>query len=107
MPPVYVLDRERGINAFAAGHLPSDAVVAVSHGCLQHLTREELQGVMAHEFSHILHGDMRLRPSLDRDCLGNPLFVAILGYYSSAMRPEMTMDLAGDAVWHDASQGYI
>ena len=60
VPPVYVMDHEPGINAFAAGHQPGDAVVAVSAGCLQYLTREELQGVMGHEFSHILNGDMRL-----------------------------------------------
>ncbi|HKB01594.1 MAG TPA: M48 family metallopeptidase [Gemmataceae bacterium] len=59
VPPVYVLD-EPGINAFAAGYAPGDAVVAVSRGCLQYLTRDELQGVVAHEFSHILNGDMRL-----------------------------------------------
>src|SRR6516162_3218479 len=59
VPPVYILD-EPGINAFAAGYAPGDAVVAVSHGCLTYLTRDELQGVVAHEFSHILNGDMRL-----------------------------------------------
>ena len=59
VPPVYVLE-ERGINAFAAGYAPGDAVVAVSQGCLNYLTRDELQGVVAHEFSHILNGDMRL-----------------------------------------------
>ncbi|WP_321945241.1 M48 family metallopeptidase [Paraburkholderia sp. J10-1] len=59
VPPVYVLN-ERGINAFAAGYAPGDAVVAVSQGCLDYLTRDELQGVVAHEFSHILNGDMRL-----------------------------------------------
>jgi Zn-dependent protease with chaperone function len=59
VPPVYVLD-EPGINAFAAGYAPGDAVVAVSQGCLVYLTRDELQGVVAHEFSHILNGDMRL-----------------------------------------------
>jgi Zn-dependent protease with chaperone function len=59
VPPVYVLE-EPGINAFAAGYAPGDAVVAVSQGCLNHLTRDELQGVVAHEFSHILNGDMRL-----------------------------------------------
>jgi Zn-dependent protease with chaperone function len=60
VPPVYVLPNESGINAFAAGHAPGDAVVAVSRGCLEYLTRDELQGVVAHEFSHILNGDMRL-----------------------------------------------
>src|SRR5262245_24477164 len=59
VPPVYVL-QEPGINAFAAGYAPGDAVVAVSQGCLNYLTRDELQGVVAHEFSHILNGDMRL-----------------------------------------------
>jgi Zn-dependent protease with chaperone function len=59
VPPVYVLE-EPGINAFAAGYAPGDAVVAVSRGSLQYLTRDELQGVVAHEFSHILNGDMRL-----------------------------------------------
>ena len=59
VPPVYVLPEE-GINAFAAGHAPGDSVVAVSQGCLTYLTRDELQGVVAHEFSHILNGDVRL-----------------------------------------------
>jgi len=59
VPPVYVL-KEPGINAFAAGYAPGDAVVGVSQGCLDYLTRDELQGVVAHEFSHILNGDMRL-----------------------------------------------
>ena len=59
VPPVYVL-AEPGINAFAAGYAPGDAVVALSQGCLDYLTRDELQGVVAHEFSHILNGDMRL-----------------------------------------------
>jgi Zn-dependent protease with chaperone function len=60
VPPVYVMNREAGINAFAAGYSPSDAVVGVTRGCIQHLNRDELQGVIAHEFSHILNGDMRL-----------------------------------------------
>lgn len=59
-PPVYVLDGEPGINAFAAGTRPQQAVVAVTRGALDKLDRDELQGVVAHEFSHILNGDMRL-----------------------------------------------
>ena len=59
MPSVYVLEDEGGINAFAAGYKTDEAVVAVSRGCLNYLTRDELQGVVAHEFSHILNGDMR------------------------------------------------
>lgn len=64
MPEIYVLDQEDGINAFAAGFSPQDAAVAVTRGCLQKLTRDELQGVVAHEFSHILNGDMRLNIQL-------------------------------------------
>jgi Zn-dependent protease with chaperone function len=60
MPEVYVLENEDGINAFAAGNSPADAVIAVTRGAATLLTRDELQGVVAHEFSHILNGDMRL-----------------------------------------------
>jgi Zn-dependent protease with chaperone function len=60
VPAVFVLDREEGINAFAAGHTIHDAAVVVTRGCLERLDRDELQGVIAHEFSHILNGDMRL-----------------------------------------------
>ncbi|HCD32971.1 MAG TPA: hypothetical protein DER01_11235, partial [Phycisphaerales bacterium] len=60
VPPVYMMDDEDGINAFAAGFSPSDAVIGVTRGCVEKLTRDELQGVMAHEFSHILNGDMRI-----------------------------------------------
>ncbi len=59
VPPVFLLD-EDGINAFAAGYSPSDAVLGVTRGCAQTLTREQLQGVIAHEFSHVLNGDMRM-----------------------------------------------
>src|SRR5688572_13907886 len=58
-PPIYVLDNEPGINAFASGFSPEDAVIGVTKGAMQLLTRDELQGVIAHEFSHILNGDMR------------------------------------------------
>jgi len=64
MPAVYVLDDEPAINAFAAGLTTSDAIVAVTRGTLDKLTREELQGVIGHEFSHILNGDMRLNLQL-------------------------------------------
>ncbi len=60
VPKIYVLEQEAAINAFAAGYSPSDAVVAVTRGALDRLNRDELQGVIAHEFSHILNGDMRL-----------------------------------------------
>jgi Zn-dependent protease with chaperone function len=60
VPKVYVLDEEAGINAFAAGHAPGDAAIGVTRGCMTLLNRDELQGVIGHEFSHILNGDMRL-----------------------------------------------
>lgn len=60
VPDVYVLEDEESINAFAAGYSPSDAVIGVTRGCMRLLTRDELQGVIAHEFSHVLNGDMRL-----------------------------------------------
>ncbi len=60
VPQVYVLEREAGINAFAAGYSPANAAIAVTRGALVNLNRDELQGVVAHEFSHVLNGDMRL-----------------------------------------------
>ncbi|MEM9644816.1 MAG: M48 family metallopeptidase [Planctomycetota bacterium] len=59
VPPVFLLD-EDNVNAFAAGYSPSDAVIGVTRGATEQLNREELQGVIAHEFSHILNGDMRM-----------------------------------------------
>ncbi|AMP02150.1 peptidase M48 family protein [Collimonas arenae] len=63
-PKVYLLEQEDAINAFAAGYNPNEAVVAVTRGTLNRLTRDELQGVVGHEFSHILNGDMRLNVHL-------------------------------------------
>lgn len=60
VPVVYVMPREAGINAFVAGLTPQQSVLVVTQGALEHLERDELQGMVAHEFSHILHGDMRL-----------------------------------------------
>lgn len=60
VPAIYVLEKEAGINAFAAGYRPEDAAIAVTRGTLELLDRDELQGVIGHEFSHILNGDMRL-----------------------------------------------
>jgi len=78
VPDVYVLDKEAGINAFAAGLTPADAVVAVSAGCLEHLSRDELQGVVAHELSHIVNGDMRLNLRL-MGILHGILVIALIG----------------------------
>ncbi len=60
VPAVYIFDKQRGINAFAAGYTVDDCAIGVTEGCTRLLTRDELQGVIAHEFSHILNHDMRL-----------------------------------------------
>ena len=78
VPEVYVLEHEQGINAFAAGYSPADAAVAVTRGTLEHLDRDELQGVIAHEFSHIFNGDMRLNIRLIGVLFGI-LIIAIIG----------------------------
>ncbi len=78
VPQVYLLDKEKGINAFAAGYSPSDAVVAVTQGCVEQLNRDELQGVVAHEFSHILNGDMRLNIHL-MGFLSGIMLIATIG----------------------------
>ena len=79
-PPVYLLADEPGINAFAAGFSPRDAVIGVTQGAIDHLSREQLQGVIAHEFSHIFNGDMRLNIRLI-GVLHGILILGIIGYY--------------------------
>jgi len=78
VPEIYVLEHEQGINAFAAGYSPADAAVAVTRGALERLDRDELQGVIAHEFSHVLNGDMRLNIRLIGFVFGI-LVIAVLG----------------------------
>ncbi|MFH1351730.1 MAG: M48 family metallopeptidase [Pseudomonadota bacterium] len=78
VPRVYMLREEDSINAFAAGMSQGDAVIAVTRGCMTRLTRDELQGVVAHEFSHILNGDMRLNLRLI-GILNGILIIAIIG----------------------------
>jgi Zn-dependent protease with chaperone function len=78
MPEVYLLEHESGINAFAAGHTPSDAAIGVTRGALTTLNRAELQGVIAHEFSHVLNGDMRLNLRL-MGLLFGLLVIALIG----------------------------
>ncbi|MGD9127635.1 MAG: M48 family metallopeptidase, partial [Planctomycetia bacterium] len=80
VPPVYVLDNESSINAFAAGFTIHDAVIAVTRGALDYLNRDELQGVVAHEFSHILNGDMKLNLRLIGVIYGL-LIIAVIGLY--------------------------
>jgi Zn-dependent protease with chaperone function len=78
VPEIFVLEEETSINAFASGYSPADAAVTVTRGCLDKLTREELQGVIAHEFSHVLNGDMRLNIRLVGIAFGI-LVLAIVG----------------------------
>lgn len=92
VPDVYMLDHEDGINAFAAGRTPGDAVIGVTRGCVRNLTRDELQGVMAHEFSHILNGDMRLNLRLI-GLIHGILIIAILG----RMALRMAMEARGNS----------
>jgi Zn-dependent protease with chaperone function len=98
-PEVYVLDRERGINTFAAGHTQDDVAIGVTLGCLKLLTRDELQGVVAHEFSHILNGDTRLNMRLMALCHGLfwPTIVGRILLRGNSDAPEI-----GDSIFDDA-----
>ena len=78
VPEIYILEQEAGINAFAAGYSPADAAIAVTQGTLEGLDRNELQGVVAHEFSHILNGDMRVNIRL-MGALFGILVLALVG----------------------------
>ena len=79
VPAIYIMGDESNINAFAAGYSVDDAAVAVTRGCIERLDRDELQGVVAHEFSHILNGDMRLNIRLI-GVLAGILFLDLIGY---------------------------
>jgi len=81
VPTLYIMDNEKSINAFAAGFSPNAAVIGVNRGTVDLLTRDELQGVIAHEFSHILNGDMRMNMRLIGILFGLNL-LAIVGYYA-------------------------
>lgn len=78
-PPVYLLN-DMGINAFAAGLTPYNAVIGVTRGAITYLSRDELQGVIAHEFSHIFNGDMRMNIRL-MGVLHGILLIGLTGYY--------------------------
>ncbi len=80
VPPVFILDSEQGINAFAAGYTVDDAVIGINRGTIRQLTRDELQGVVAHEFSHILNGDMRMSIRMI-GLLHGIQVLALIGYY--------------------------
>jgi Zn-dependent protease with chaperone function len=86
VPAVYILADEEGINAFAAGYTGDDAAVAVTRGALKVLTRDELQGVVAHEFSHIFNGDMRLNVRIIA-FLSGIMALATIGYYVIRFSP--------------------
>ncbi|MCH8557415.1 MAG: M48 family metallopeptidase [Balneolia bacterium] len=92
VPSVYVMDNEDGINAFAAGYGARDAAIGVTKGCLEHLDRDELQGVMAHEFSHIFNGDMRLNIRLI-GILNGILVIHLIGMI--LMRSQMYVRIGG------------
>lgn len=76
VPEAYVLANEEAINAFASGSTPENSAVVVTRGALELLTREELQGIVAHEFSHIVHGDVRFNIRL-------AAYIAGLNYLSA------------------------
>jgi len=78
VPGVYLMEDEAGINVFAADHRTGNAVIAVTRGCMKELSRDELQGVIAHEFSHILNGDMRLNIRL-MGIIAGILVIAVIG----------------------------
>jgi len=80
IPRVFIMDDEEGINAFAAGFSPKDAIIGVTRGAVTKLNRDELQGVIGHEFSHILNGDMRLNIRLI-GVLNGILIIAVVGYW--------------------------
>jgi Zn-dependent protease with chaperone function len=91
VPEIYLLDGERGINAFAAGHTRDDVAIGVTFGAVKLLTRDELQGVIAHEFSHVLNGDTRLNMKLMGLAHGLfwPVIVGRVLLHGSPQPPEM------------------
>ncbi len=95
VPPVYLLPNEDGINAFAAGSTPQNAVVGVTRGCMETLSRDELQGVIAHEFSHILNGDMRLNLRLI-GMLHGILLIAMIGYFMFRIAASLPVRVSGN-----------
>ncbi len=97
MPEVYLLEQEGGINAFAAGHNPANAAVAVTRGTLSTLNRAELQGVIAHEFSHILNGDMRLNIRL-MGLLFGLMVIALIARMALRLTPRGRGGKAGGAI---------
>jgi Zn-dependent protease with chaperone function len=97
VPEIYVLEQETAINAFAAGHTPANAAITVTQGALDYLDRDELQGVIGHEFSHILNGDMRLNVQL-MGWLFGLLVIALIGRTILRIAPR-GRDRRGAGLW--------
>eukprot|EP00752_Nemacystus_decipiens_P010739 g9561.t1 len=101
VPPVYVMEGENAINAFAAGYSPDKAVIGITRGAIEKLSRDELQGVVAHEFSHILNGDMRMNIRLMGVIFGIIAIAVIgrvvlrMGFYSGMSRRRNSDDKGG------------
>jgi Zn-dependent protease with chaperone function len=95
VPPVYVIE-DNAINAFAAGYTAKDAVIGITRGCIQTLSRDELQGVIAHEFSHIFNGDMRLNIRLI-SILHGILFIGMIGHFMLRMTPNRSSRSSRDS----------
>jgi len=104
MPAVHVIDEQNDINAFAAGWTQDDAAVGVSRGALRMLKRDELQGVLAHEFGHVLNGDMRLN-TLMAGMINGLLVVALAGDWILSARTDS--DFYYRASRNSVSWGYV
>ena len=114
VPQVFVMQDEHAINAFAAGYSPNEAAIVVTRGTLEQLSRDELQGVVAHEFSHILNGDMRLNIRLLGVIAGIVLIGSIGGFLMRAgqgtgrsNRGTAPVWLLGLALWVIGSIGVL
>ncbi len=106
VPQVFVLEQEAGINAFAAGFTPADAVIAVTRGGLEKLTRSELQGVVAHEVSHVLNGDIKLNIRLMGIVYGI-LSIALMGRFLMRTASQSRVSFSSSQGPRDASAGGI
>ncbi len=113
VPQVFVMDGETAINAFAAGYSPHEAAVVVTEGALKRLSRDEIQGVIGHEFSHILNGDMRLNIQLLGVIAGIVLigsaggFLMRLGGGGRGNRGDVRVVLVGALLWLIGSVGVL
>ena len=105
VPELYVLE-DQSINAFAAGHGPGDTAIGVTRGCIERLSRDELQGVIGHEFSHILHGDMRLNIQLI-GLLNGILFLALIGGFLLRMGVYSPRSSSSDGDGKSKATGFL